>query len=216
MEMLMRTRGLVLGMALAVGLTGLTGCGLEARRSGFLGDYSQLKPNEKYEGTMLYVNQAKPLKAYDRFIIDPVVVHFAPDAKGGGIDPDTLNELAVYFHDQVVKGLTDSGYTVVKEPGAGVLRVRTAITQIDKTVPVANIHPAMKMSGLGLGGASMEAEGTDSQSSDRVFAVTDSRKGSRLDVTGGLQWYGNAKSVMADWAKRFVAGVDEAHGKTPK
>jgi hypothetical protein len=197
-------------------VVGLTGCGLKAERSGFLGDYSQLKPSEKYEGTMLYRNPAKPLKGYNRFIVEPVVVHFAPDAKRGGIDPETLNGLAVYFHDQVAKGLKDSGYEVVKNPGPGTLKVRTAITQIDKTVPVANIHPAMKMTGLGLGGASLEAEGTDSQSNDRVFAVTDSRKGSRLDITGGLQWYGNAKSVMEEWANRFVARVDESHGKTKK
>jgi hypothetical protein len=213
MQTRMGARGLVLGAVLAVGLTG---CGLEAKRSGFLSDYSQLQPNPKYEGTLVYWNAQKPLKAYDRFIVEPVVVHFAPDSKGGGIDPNTLNELAAYFHDQTVKGLTKSGYQVVKDPGPGVLRVRAAITQIDKTVPVANIHPAMKMTGLGLGGASMEAEGTDSQSNDRVFAVTDSRKGSRLDITGGLQWYGNAKSVMEEWAERFVARVDEAHGKTPK
>src|SRR4029453_6206123 len=165
---------------------------------------------------MLYRNPAKPLKGYNRFIVEPVVVHFAPDAKGGGIDPETLNELAVYFHDQVGKGLKDSGYEVVKSPGPGTLKVRTAITQIDKTVPVANIHPAMKMTGLGLGGASLEAEGTESQSNDRVFAVTDSRKGSRMDITGGLQWYGNAKRVMEEWANRFVARVDESHGKTKK
>ena len=213
--MIRRTRrcSLVLGVVLAVGLTG---CGLQAQKSGFLGDYSQLKPSEKSEGTMVYWNPAKPLKNYNSFIIEPVVVHFAPDAKGGGIDPETLNELAVYFHDQVVQGLTKSGYTVVKQPAAGVLKVRAAITQIDKTVPVANIHPAMKMTGLGLGGASMEAEGTDSKSNDRVFAVTDSRKGSRLDITGGLQWYGNAKGVMQEWAERFVAAVDDAHGKTKK
>lgn len=205
-----QARGVALGMVLAVGLAG---CGLQAQKSGFLADYSQLKPSEKHEGTMVYVNPAKPIKDYNSFMIEPVVVHFAPDSKGGGIDPETLNELAAYFHDQVVEGLTKSGYKVVKQPGAGVLKVRAALTQIDKTVPVANIHPAMKMTGLGLGGASMEAEGTDSQSNDRVFAVTDSRKGSRLDITGGLQWYGNAKGVMREWAERFVAGVDEAHGK---
>ena len=42
-----------------------------------------------------------------------VIVHFAPNAKGAGI------------------------YGVVTEPGPGVLRVRAAITDIDKTVPIA-------------------------------------------------------------------------------
>jgi hypothetical protein len=202
-------------MVLAVALTGaLSGCGLEVKQSGFLKDYSQLKPSPRAEGTMVYENPATPLKNYTTFMVDPVVVHFAPDAKGGGIDPDTLNDLATYFRTELVKGLKDSGYTVVEAPGPGVLEVRAAITQIDKTVPVANIHPAMKMTGIGLGGASMEVEGLDTQSKAQVFAVTDSQKGSRLDLAGGFQWYGNAKSVMSEWAKRFVARLDEAHGKT--
>ena len=184
--------------------------------SGFLKDYSELKASEQVEGTMIYWNPAKPLKAYDKFIVDPVVVHFAPNAKGVGIDPDTLNELAKHFNDVVAEALTKGGYGVVAAPGPGVLHVRAAITEIDKTVPVANIHPAMKMSGIGLGGASMEAEGLDSQSNERVFAVVDTQKGSRMDFAGSFQTYGNAKSVMNEWAKRFVERLDEAHGRAKK
>ena len=194
----------------------LVGCGLEVKQSGFLKDYSQLKPSDKVDGTMIYENPAKPLKAYDKFMIEPIVVHFAPDAKGGGIDPDTLNELTTYFHSEVTKMLTENGYSVVKEPGPGVLYVRAAITQIDKTVPIANIHPGMKMTGIGLGGASMEAEAVDSQTKEVVFLVTDSQNGSRLDMAGGFQSYGNAKSVMRGWAERFVARLDEAHGRAAK
>jgi hypothetical protein len=199
-----------LGTAL---ILGLAACSLDVQRSGFLGDYSQLKPSPTVEGAMVYLNPATPLKNYSKFIVDPVVAHFAPDAKGGGIDPKTLDELTDHFHAEMVKALTEGGYAVVNAPGPGVLEIRTAITQIDKTVPVANIHPAMKMSGLGLGGASMEAEGIDTATKTRVFAVTDSQKGSRMDITGGLQWYGNAKGVMSDWAKRLVKKLDEEHGK---
>jgi len=194
----------------------LVGCGLEVKQSGFLKDYSQLKPSDRVDGTMIYENPAKPLKAYNKFMVDPVVVHFAPDAKGGGIDPDTLNDLATYFHSEVTKLLSENGYSVVKAPGPGVLYVRAAITQIDKTVPVANIHPGMKMTGIGLGGASMEAEALDSETKEVVFMVTDSQKGSRLDMAGGFQSYGNAKSVMKGWAERFVARLDEAHGRAKK
>jgi len=192
----------------------LVGCGLEVKPSGFLKDYSQLKPSDRVEGAMIYQSPAKPLKLYDKFIVDPIVMHFAPDAKGGGIDPDTLNDLATYFHAEITKMLSEGGYKVVKEPGPGVLYVRAAITQIDKTVPVANIHPGMKITGIGLGGASMEAEGLDSQTKEVVFAVTDSQKGSRLDMAGGFQTYGNAKTVMKGWADVLVARVDEAHGRT--
>ncbi len=75
-----------------------------------------------------------------------------------------------------------------------------------------NIHPATKLSGVGLGGASMEAEAIDSVSGRRVFAVVDTRQGSRFALTAGLSELGHAKQVITHWVERFVKRVDEAHG----
>ncbi len=50
-----------------------------------------------------------------------------------------------------------------------------AITEIKKTKVVFNIEPRMKMLGLGLSGASMEAEAVDSVTSERILAVVDSQ-----------------------------------------
>jgi hypothetical protein len=93
-----------------------------------------------------------------------------------------------------------------------VLRLRIAITGIEKTTPIANIHPAMKMSGMGLGGAAMEAEAVDSVSGDRVAAVVDAQSGRRLGITAGLKKYGHAQQVMVGWVERFVKRLDKAHG----
>ena len=181
--------------------------------SGFLGDYSQFKPHPDVKGAMLYEHPSRSLKQYNKFIIDPVVVHFAPDAKETAIDPDKLKELTDYFEEQLVKGLSESGhYQVVSAPGPGVLRLRIAITGIEKTTPIANIHPAMKMSGMGLGGAAMEAEAVDSVSGDRVAAVVDAQSGRRLGITAGLKKYGHAQQVMVGWVERFVKRLDKAHG----
>jgi Protein of unknown function (DUF3313) len=201
---------------IAVGLVVvLAGCA-QTQQSGFLQDYSQLQPSPDVNAAMVYVNPARPLKDYNKFIIDPVVIHFAPEAKGAGIEPDTLKELTDHFRAEVVQALTKSGYQVVTAPDAGVMRIRVAITDISKTVPVANIHPAMKMSGIGLGGASMEAEGLDAQTQQRVFAVVDSQSGSRLGFVSGFQIYTHAKEVMTGWAERLVQRLDEAHGKKAK
>jgi hypothetical protein len=59
----------------------------------------------------------------------------------------------------------------------------------------------------------MEAEGVDTQRNERVFAVVDTQSGSRLGITSGLQTYEHAKEVMAGWAQRLVARLDEAHGR---
>ncbi len=145
------------------------------------------------------------------------MVHFSPDAKGTAIDPTQLKELSDYFHTQVVKTLTESGrYKVVTASGPGVARVRIAITDISKTVPIANIHPAMKLTGIGLGGAAMEAEVVDSASGERLAMVMDSESGGRLGVIAGLQTYGHARQVMDGWTERFVKRLDEIHKHTGK
>lgn len=84
------------------------------------------------------------------------------------------------------------------------------------TIPGANIYPATKMSGISLGGASMETEGVDAQGAERVFAVMNSQTGSRLGIVLGLQHYAHAKEVMTGWAERLVKRLDDARGRDAK
>ena len=187
------------------------------RYSGFLGDYSKLKKSRKLEGAMSYENPSKSLKEYDKFIIDRVVVHFAPNAEGIGVDPLRVKQVADYLHREMWQALSIR-YQVVDTPGPGVLRIRAAITDIKTTVPIMNIHPGTKLlgqlTGLGLGGASMEWEAVDSQTGERVLAVVDSRKGgfNPFPSGAGFDEVGHAEEVMRHWAKRFVGRVDKAHG----
>lgn len=167
------------------------------------------------DGVQRWVAPTEKLTQYKQFIIDPVIVHFSPNAKGTAIDPAELKEMSDYFHAQVVKALSKTKrYQVVTAPGSGVARVRIAITDISKTVPVANIHPAMKLSGIGLGGAAMEAEVVDSVSGERLGMVVDSQSGGRLGIVAGLQTYGHARQVMDGWTERFVKRLDTIHGST--
>jgi hypothetical protein len=200
----------VMFAAMSSGL--LTGCQAQkVAQSGFLGDYSKLSPSPDVEDALYYQDPAKSLKDYDKFMIDPVLVHFAPNAKGTALDPAKLKKLTDYAYDEATKALSER-YTVVDAPGPGVLRLRTAITDIKKTKPAMNIHPATKLSGLGLGGASMEAEALDSQTGERVFAVVDTRQGNRLSIGAGLSQLGHAEQVIKHWIERFVERVDKAHG----
>ncbi len=184
-----------------------------SRYSGFLGDYSKLKRSRELKGAMSYENPSKSLKEYDKFMIDRVVVHFAPNAKGIGVDPIKVQQVADYFHRELWQALSIR-YQVVNTPGPGVLRLRAAITDIKTTVPIMNIHPGTKLLGFGLGGASMEGEAIDSQTGERVLAVVDSRKGgfNPLPTTAAIDDIAHTKEVMRYWVKRFVGRVDKAHG----
>ena len=171
-----------------------------------------LKFKKNREG-MVYENPSKSLKEYDKFIIDRVVVHFAPNAEGIGIDPWKVQQVADFFHRELVQALSIR-YQVVNTPGPGVLRLRVAITDIKTNTRLMNIHPGTKLLGFGLGGASMEGEAVDSQTGERVLAVVDSRKGgiNPLPSRAAIDTVAHAKEVMRYWVKRFVGRVDKAHG----
>ena len=185
--------------------------GQKAGHTGFLKNYAQLKPDPQVDGALRYVNPKRNLKQYDRFMIDPIAVYFAPGAKGAGIDPAKLKELTDYFRSELVKALTKN-YRVVSGPGEGVMRLRIAITDVEESEPLLNIPPAMKLTGAGLGGASMEAEGIDSLTGERIGAIVETRSGNRISVAAGLSRMGHAKQVMRYWVERFLKNLNKAHG----
>ena len=193
----------------------LGGCSMNrASHSGFLVDYSQLEPDPSIDGMMVYRRPGFDAGTLDKFIVDPIGVHFAPNAQGVAINPDTLKKLTDYFHAKLVEDLSVN-YRVVSEPAPGVTRLRIAITDLKKTEPALNIHPATKLAGMGLGGASVEVEGIDAQSGQRLFAFLHTRPGDRLALTEGLEAWGHAKQAMDFWSSEMVKRLDKAHGIAP-
>ena len=167
----------------------------EVKYSGFLKSYSQLKPDPKFDGARRWQDPRVNLGDYNKFIVDPVLIHFAPQANGVGMDPVELAVLTGFARKTFIKKLSTS-FQVVSSPGPGTLRLRTAITGIVETTPMLNIHPAMKLSGAGLGGASGEGEVLDSLTGRRIIAVADSRMGDRISLGAGLSKLGHAKQVI--------------------
>jgi len=151
------------------------------------------------------------LRDYSKFIIDPVAVHLhRRSAAKKKISEEDLTDLKNYMHTALVKAIEDR-YEVVYRPGPGVARVRVALTDIKKAEILLNIHPASKLMGAGLGGASLEAELVDSQTGEQIGALVESQLGDRLSLDGLSTW-GDAKAIMDDWAGRFRKRLDEAHG----
>ena len=188
----------------------LSGCSARlGERTGFLSDYSKLEPRS--DVSYRYIAPGR-LGNYSKFIIEPVTVHLHRRSKTKKkISEEDLTDLKNYMHAALVKAI-DDGYEVVYRPGPGVARVRIALTDIKKTEVLLNIHPTSKLIGAGLGGASLEAELVDSQSGEQIAALVESQLGDRLSLDGLSTW-GDAKSIMDDWASRTRKRLDEAHGK---
>lgn len=201
---------------IAISAIFISGCATteKPQKVGFLSDYSKLQKNPDFDGSYVYFNPKTPLKNYTKFIVKPVQVRLTKEAKEREVDRAKLKEMAQYTRKQFVTELKKSGYDVVNSAGPGTLILRLALTDVDPAAILANIHPAMILTGVGLGGASGEAELLDSQTGEVVVATIESQKGER--GFDGLTKYGNAENVVERWAKRLVIRMDKEHGRTRK
>jgi len=205
----------VLMVVTSVVLAGMCGCGSKGpATTGFLSDYSQLKAES--DSSYRYLDKAV-FGSYRGFIVDPVTTHFKEGAKAiemkseGKLTEQNMADLTNYFHDVIVKAITDAGCQVEYKPGLGIARVRVAITDIQETGAL-NALPQASLLGVGVGGAAMEAEFVDSQTGKQIAAVVESQKGSRVPFSNLGEW-GTAKGVMDGWAKRLKERLDEGKGK---
>jgi hypothetical protein len=206
----MKKRSLL--MMLVTGITAVQlGCTAErAERTAFLSDYSKLEAQSDVSAR--YLAPGNRLGSYSKFIIDPVEIHWHARAKAATakLKEEDLRDLKNYMHEALVEAIKDR-YEVVYQPGAGVARLRTALTDLKKSDIVQNVLPIGKAIGGGLGGASLEAELLDSQTGEQIGALVESQLGERLSLDGYSTW-GDAKTIMDRWAKRFRERLDEAHG----
>ena len=180
-------------------------------QSGFLSDYSKLELMDN--DNLRYVGERAG--EYDSFIIDPVVIVFErhPDPEKRVFSDEELEDLKQHAVDELTKQLTrDDGYAVVSEPGPRVARIRIGVTEVDDTIGLLNISIYTKISGLGLGGASVEGEVVDSVTGEQVAAAIRWGSGSRV-MRAGYSHTGDAKIQFDRWAKQFRQQLDLLHDK---
>jgi hypothetical protein len=197
----MQTWRIVLGVAV-LGVATLGGCASSppAQQTGFLSDYSRLE--EKDSKRASYVSPE--LRNYQAFIIDPVEFR-VPPAK---LSPAERAEVAKHFHRRLVQLLEKRGYTIVEDPDVAVARVRIAMTDVARSTWWQKLHPAMRASGAGTGGASMEAEVIDSVTGEQFGAVVQASPGSQFDLTA-FSTVGDVNSAIDKWADQAGRRLDE-------
>ena len=206
----------------------LAGCAAQQLRSyetsGFLNNYANFKPGEEDQPNLVYLNPGRDLRPYNKLLIEHVVVYFNPESENKGIDPVQLTELTRYFHQALVDALKD-GYVIVERPGEGVLRIRTAITDIEPgkpvggavstVVPVGAVVSVIKKSTTGsnmaVGRASIEIELVDSLSGVRMAAAIDRREGGKKVVTG--KWTA-IEEAFEHWAHKLRVWLDKERAKS--
>jgi hypothetical protein len=217
----MFTFGLLLIGALFLG--GCSAGGMQnVEKSGFLGDYSQLKAGGDDHAVLTYFKPDVDFKPYTKLMFERVVVSLNPAAEQREVDPAVLVEMTEYYQNALLAAVKD-GYEVVDQPGPDVLWVRAAITDVVPSNPTANTLSSIVPVGLvvagaakattdanmGTGEAASEIEILDSLSKERLAAAVDRRQGGKAAFRG--KWV-DTQQAFDFWAKRFREALDEKRG----
>ncbi len=190
-----------------VGLIALQGCAKPAGRSEFLASSVKLTQCPESKEKLWWERSGFNWHAYKHVMIDPITV--AGDAAGGknAINHDELDELHHYFLASVTEKLAPE-FTIVKEPGPDVLRIRPAITRIDRANPLLNVvTTAAVFIPLDMGGASIEVEFLDSMTGERLAAMVETKSGTPFQIIASLNTFGHAKNAMDDWASELKTAL---------
>jgi hypothetical protein len=211
---------------LLVGAMFLGGCsagGMKSvEKSGFMVDYSQLKPGGDDHAALTYFKPGADFKPYTKLMFERVVVSLNPAAEQRELDPAILVEMTDYYQKALLEAVKD-GYEVVDQPGPDVLWVRAAITDVVPSNPTANTLSSIVPVGLvvagaakattdanmGTGEAASEIEVLDSMSKERLVAAVDRRQGGKAAFRG--KWV-DTQQAFDFWAKRFRERLDELRG----
>ncbi|HEX2531159.1 MAG TPA: DUF3313 domain-containing protein [Burkholderiaceae bacterium] len=187
--------------------------------SGFLGDYSQLKPVPDREGVMLYIDRSADYRPFTKIMFDPVQVYVAPSPDQAQLAPD----VAALFNTNAMASFRkelEPKYHVVTAPGPDVLRVRTAITGIQPVKPErgisdyipikALVNVGREAAGIGRRVVEMTAEmEVLDPNGKRLVAATATRKGDKALPQGERVTWSQLSSITDYWAKGFRQRLDE-------
>jgi hypothetical protein len=171
----------------------------EATRTDFLSDYTQLRDvsNDKMAWS------SAELRNYKSFIIDPITFHTPPEQ----LNDEQRKQVADHFVKKLGEMLEKRGLKVTQTPGAGVARMRIAMTGIAKSTWWKKVHPVARATGAGTGGAAMEGEVVDSVSGKQLGAVVQTSPGSQFNLN--FSTVADVNTAIDKWVEQAGKRLDE-------
>lgn len=196
-----------------------------AKKSGFLGDYSQLKEGGGDRAMLYYVNPDADFSLYNKVIIDSVSIWYKENSELNNIPKEEQDNLAHYFYSAVRKQV-EKNWEIVDEPAKDALRLRLALTEaIGANMEVNNITtylpPARLLSEatslttgshLFVGEATAEMEIIDSTTGSRLGAFVDKRTGGK-HYEGAIDNWSDVKKACDFWAELISTKLSEHRSK---
>ncbi len=185
-------------------------------------DASKLAPGPEGGAALAYVNPNAQWSQYTKIQLMPVEFWAAADSKVSAADQATLTE---YFYNQLQTNLSKS-FTLVDQPGPGVLTLRVALMDattavpglrsISVIVPQARVLNGVQSLATGsyafVGSAEAEMKATDSSGQLLAGAVDQRAGGMGIKGAASFQW-GDAQNAMDYWAQKIPNRILQLQGK---
>src|SRR6202051_624277 len=194
--------------------------------TGFLGsDASKLAPGPEGGAALVWINPNAQWSSYTKLQLMPVEFWAAADSKVSTADQAVLTE---YFYNQLQTNLSKS-FTLVNQPGPGVLTLRVALMDATTAVPglrtISVVVPQARVLNLAqsmvtdsyafVGSAEAEMKLTDSATSALLAEAVDQRAGGMgIKGAASFQW-GDAQNAMDYWADRISERLLAENGSQP-
>ncbi len=208
----------------------ITGCVRTERAktpepSGFMNesDYALMKETRKEIAQLLYVNTKIDFKTYDKVLIEPITIWRVPDSKLENLPEEELEEVGRHLHAALTKEMGQR-FEVVNTPGAGVIRVRFAISEASQSSVALDIITSVLPPGIAVnvgkrlstgthsfvGKAVVEGEFRDAATGDLLAAGLASRGGGKtLFDSSKLSSWGDVQAAF----DKFAEGVGNTTDK---
>jgi hypothetical protein len=194
--------------------------------SGFLGNYTELKPGKSGEAALVYINPNTNWKSYTGLIFESVTLWPGKDGGLAKLSPEDQQMLADLLYKNVYDAAAKQ-IQIVTIPGPGVMRLRVALTEAKSTMVVLNavatIVPQIRLvtslgglaanTSLTVGSATIEGDVRDSLSQERLAAFVDQRIGQRS--LRGLGTWSQVDAAFAHWGEQFANRLAELQGRKP-
>ncbi len=197
-----------------------TGCATtyqanEVIPAGFLGDYSMLKEGGNDQALLVYhhPNVNNLCKKYDKVLLEPITIWVKGESSVVDVSPEDRQHLKKYLHQAVKKALS-SDYKLVSQPGAGVMRIRCAITEAEGSNvaldALTSIHPGTLAlsSGTFVAETAVEFSIEDSITRTSLMRGVDKRIGGK-DWSKKFDSWGKAEAAYDYWADKLKTRLAE-------
>ena len=205
-------------LLVALGLVASGGCvSYRPTETGFLTGYDALTPDRFHVHRRIGIQRAEThqvaaadLGAVDSFYVEPVEWRVDPTSRGGK-SPERRDWLCRELADQL-KAQLGATRPIVDQPGPRTARVRSAITMVELSRPVANTLMTLTLIspyGVGpvfSGGGAVEAE-VIAPDGRQIAAISGTSKGGLLDPVGYYARSNHARKAMRRCAGELAEAV---------